>query len=932
VNRRNAILVLAAVVAALVGVALLGVSGSPIHRKTNLGLDLQGGLEVTLKAVPPKGQQLQSSDLDRSVTIMRNRVDKLGVAEPQIVKQGSDQIAIQLPGVKDPEAAAKVIGKTAQLEFYDLEADLVPPSVDINKNPIPKTSLYALLSGQQALVKNSSDSWYVFDAKKRLRVGPVPTRAGALDSKAVRQALRQPSSSATRTTQAAAVLPKGWKLFGVPPKTVLVSCGVDDGVCPGVSTQAVTTYYYLLKHDPPNVPEMTGTDLKLSGTRQDFDTQTSQPIVLLAFTGHGRKKFEEITRAEAQRGKLLTNTIGQGQDIFQHFAIVLDREIKSWPQIDWTQYPNGITGSNGAQITGSFTVKEAKDLALVLQTGALPVKFVTLDTTTVSATLGKDSLQEAKRAAFVGLILVAVFLLIFYRFLGVVAVIGLGAYMGFLFAAILLFNVTLTLPGFAGLVLTLGVAADANVVIFERIKEEVRSGRSVRAAVAAGYTKGFHTIVDANVVTAITAFVLFAVATASVKGFALMLLIGTAISMLSAVLATRALLTVLSGFRWFDNPRFMGATAQEIPRWQRIDVVGRRRLWFILSLVAIGVSVVALAVKGLNLGIDFKGGTQVSLTTPKPVALTDVRSEVARIGQGDAIVQGRGIGTGSGGDSYRSFQIRTKSLTAAEQRSLTTSLTNRLGAHIQNVRNVSASFSRQILRGAIYAIIVSFALIAIYVTIRYRWRFAVPILRTLLNDVLITLGVYALSGREVTAPTVAALLTILGFSIYDTIIVFDRVRENMKLMPRASIATIANVSLWEVLRRSMVTSFITLVPIVALLLFGGATLQDFAFAIMVGIVIGAVSTIFIATPLLTVLMEREPEYKRRRGEDAVPASLTSVGGVLAQASAPAPAPVAASDAAPAASATPAVAQSAAAASKRERRKQRRSSRPHGRAR
>jgi SecD/SecF fusion protein len=477
------------------------------------------------------------------------------------------------------------------------------------------------------------------------------------------------------------------------------------------------------------------------------------------------------------------------------------------------------------------------------------------------------------------------------------------------------------------------VAADANVVIFERIKEEVRAGRSIRAAISTGYTKGFHTIVDANAVTAITALVLFAVATASVRGFALMLLIGTAISMLTAVVATRAMLTVLSGFKWFDNPRFMGATATEIPRWQRIDVVGRRRLWFILSLVAIGISVVALIVQGLNLGIDFKGGTQARFATPTPVSLSAVRDQMADIGRADAVVQGRGAGNG---DLYREFEVRTESLTDPEQTQLETALTQRLDAQIEGVRNVSASFSRQILKGAIVAIIVSFALIALYVTLRYRWRFAVPILRTLLNDVLITLGVYALSGREVTASTVAAILTILGFSIYDTIIVFDRVRENMKLMPRASIATIANVSVWEVLRRSIVTSFITLIPIVALFFFGGATLQDFAFAIMVGILIGAVSTIFIATPLLTVLMERDPEWARRKDRegDPLPAGIESVGGLLA-----APEPVrepepespvpSAPAAAPAAAGVPAI---ASEASKRERRRQRRSGRPHGRAR
>src|SRR6185312_7734370 len=334
-------------------------------------------------------------------------------------------------------------------------------------------------------------------------------------------------------------------------------------------------YFYLLRFTPPTVPEMTGKDLKLSGTRQDFDTQTGEPIVLMDFTGKGQDTFEKITRDIAIRGKLLFNTVGGGQgdyrNYLQHFAIVLDREIKSWPSIDFEQYPGGISGSNGAQISGLASIGEAKDLALVLQTGALPVEFRTLDQTTVSATLGKDSLQEARTAALVGLLLVAIFLLVFYRFLGVVAVLGLGIYAALLYAAILLFNVTLTLPGFAGLVLTLGVAADANVVIFERVKEESRAGHSMRRAISQGYARGFHTIIDANVVTAITAFVLFAVATATVKGFALMLLIGTAISMLTAVVFTRALLSLLAGFSWIENAALMGATGRGIRDWLKVD-------------------------------------------------------------------------------------------------------------------------------------------------------------------------------------------------------------------------------------------------------------------------------------------------------------------------------------------------------------------------
>ena len=221
-----------------------------------------------------------------------------------------------------------------------------------------------------------------------------------------------------------------------------------------------------------------------------------------------------------------------------------------------------------------------------------------------------------------------------YRFLGVVAVIGLGIYAAFLYAAILLFNVTLTLPGFAGLILTIGVAADANVVIFERIKEEVRSGKSVRAAIQAGYAKGFHTIIDANVVTVITALVLFAVATASVKGFALMLMIGTVISLVTAVAATRAMLGLLAGFRWFENPSFMGASGEQSWRFLQIDFMRKRYLWFAISGAIVVISIGALAVKGLNLGIDFKGGTQVSFTTPQPTSLSSVRDRDDQVRQG----------------------------------------------------------------------------------------------------------------------------------------------------------------------------------------------------------------------------------------------------------------------------------------------------------
>jgi len=921
-TRRAAFFVVAIVAAALVGVGLLAIPGSPLEQRPTLGLDLQGGLEVTLQAVPPRDRELTEADLDRSVSIMRDRVDRLGVAEPEIRTQGDDQISIQLPGIKDPEGAADIIGKTAQLELYDLEGDLVRPSISGGtRQPVATPKLYDLLVGQQSLAqRGESEAFYVFRVKGKRLVpgGPFPTRESAL-------------------AEWDGQLPEGHRLLAVPPETVVVQCGVGEVVCPGVPEPNPTSnYWYLFRFSPPEVPEMTGADLNLDGTRQDFDTQTGEAIVLMDFTDDGADTFEEITRNVAQRGKLLFNSAigggGQGdyRNWVQHFAIVLDREIKSWPSIDFDEYPGGISGSNGAQISGLASIGEAKDLALVLQTGALPVEFRTLEQSTISATLGKDSLEEAKLAALVGLLAVAVFLLAFYRFLGVVAVVGLGVYSAFLYAAILLFNVTMTLPGIAGLVLTLGVAADANIVIFERIKEEVRAGRSIRAAIQTGYTKGFATIVDANVVTAITAMVLFAVATASVRGFALMLLVGTAISMLTAVLATRAFLAVLAGMRVLDSPRVMGAAGGGIPRWLKADYIGRRNTWFAISGAVLLLSLGAIAIKGLNLGIDFRGGTRITFETPQPAPLETVRDQAAKIGQANAQVQGRGAASGPANASYREFTISTEALTTAEIRSLRSNLGASVNADAFGAKNVSASFGRQIAQGAVLAIIVSLLLIVLYITIRFQWKFALPVLVALAHDVLITIGIYALLGREVTTATVAAILTVLGYSIYDTIIIFDRIRENIPLMKRASFRVLANVSLWETIPRSLATTFITLVPIASLWLFGGDTLKDFAFALLVGIGAGAYSSIFIGAPLLAMFKEREPEYARRRDDEG--AVDVSVGGTLLGTPAPAveavparPVPAAAAPAPPVVAA-----ESPGDVAKRERRRQRRSNRPHGR--
>jgi SecD/SecF fusion protein len=944
-DRRKYLILMGVIVAALVGSLLLAVPGSPVYRKPILGLDLQGGLEVVLKAVPPKGHTLTPDDLSRSISIMQNRINGLGVSEPEIRKQGSNQIVIQLAGVHDPAAAAKLIGKTAQLMLFDFENDLVGPSIDANGNPVGTPSLYALLiQVQKQAARGSPEAFYLFKVKTKT---VKPTKKGAKPTTTTAYSLKGSSD-----TEAALLkpfrgkVPQGYVELKVPAHMILISCAASTG-CLGASSAATTgTYYYLLKYYPQatgtheQVPEMTGSDLVLSGTRADFGP-TGGPIVTLQFTNHGSNVFQKITNAEAKRGETKFALEGKQGDpkvcCVQHFAIVLDGQLQSTPYIDFQQNPDGIPGPNAEIDLGQGgTIGEAKDLALVLQTGALPVSFKQIERTDVSATLGKSSLVQAWHAALIGLLIVALFLLVLYRFLGLVAVVGLAIYASLYYAAILLFHVTLTLPGFAGLILTIGVAADANVVVFERIKEEVRAGKSVRAAIAAGYGKGFHTILDANVVTAITALVLFLVAIASVKGFALMLLIGTMISLLTAVAATRALLHLLSGFRWFDNPRFMGAQGQQTAKWLQIDFMKRRKVWFAMSGVILIAGAVSLGVRGLNLGIDFKGGAQISFSTHKAYSTTEIGDIAKQVGQNDAVVQGRGKSTNG---KYTDWQVRTRSLSGNVQSTFQQDLQQQVGAYKLGTTNVSSSFGHQIAVDAIWGIIVSMFLIVIYIAVRFSFKFALPVIIAMLHDIIITVGVYSIAFKEVSVATVAAVLTVLGYSIYDTIIIFDRVRENIPLMRKSPMATITNVSLWETIRRSLATTLITLLPIIALEILGGSTLKDFAFALIVGVTSGAYSSIFIAAPLLTIWKEREPEFARRKELAGSGDGTIAVDGRRGRRVDAGTAALAESEQALAAESTPelvdvvqASPSEPGAQARREKRRQRRRTRPHGRAR
>jgi SecD/SecF fusion protein len=859
-RRRNAFVL--AIVAGLLIASLViafGLPGVVKAKPTRLGLDLKGGVELVYQGKATAQSPVNSASLSRAIDIIRERVDALGVSEPQIQSTGDNEIDVSLPAVKDATTAEEQVGEVAQLFFYDWEANVIgsngqpagpndPTVTGDNEAAGPGAAVYGvplyqavILAAKRPEIKRATDTtlgngvdgiWYLVNTKKQEVVGgPEETEAALTGEHAA---------------------PPGSSVVHIQPGTVIV-----QAITPNNQPDPKLNSYYVLNDDPA----LSGKDIK--NPQQAFDNGaggSGAPDVTFDFTSKGQKIFESVTKTIAQRGQSASLL---GVTNLQHFAIVLDNRLITVPSIDYTQYPDGIDASNGSEITGGFTITSAQTLAQLLQTGALPIKLDLISAEQVSATLGKQALSQGLTAGAVGFLIVALFLLLFYRVLGMIAVTALVVYAFYFYALIKMIPITLSLPGIAGLILTIGVAADANIVIFERVKEEFRSGSSIGRAIATGYKRGIAAIVDANVVTFMTAFILFVLATAEVKGFAFTLGIGTLASLFTAVAATQAILGAMGRSRFISSAKALGAKDRG-HRWS-YDFMGASKWFFSLSGTILLIGSLSIAGHGLNFGIDFKSGTQIKTALTRPATENGIQAVMIANGVNDAEIQkvsSKQLGNNA-------FQISTQKLQPASVPKIEAALVAKYGQTINFSSNsIGPTFGATVAKQAVIAIIASLLVISIYIALRFEWKYAIPVLIALMHDLLITAGVYSLTGRQVTTSTVAALLTILGYSLYDTIIVFDRVRENVPRMPRAAFSQIVNRSMSEVLTRSLATTFCTLLPILSLLLFGGDTLKDFAFALMVGVASGAYSSIFIASPVLTHWKEREPAYARRRARIA----------------------------------------------------------------
>jgi SecD/SecF fusion protein len=821
-------------------VAMLAFSLSrviPWKEKVRFGLDLAGGISFVVKVDEKKIEEDIRADmgkdvsedqvkarlkdalkdsLERSIEVLRNRLNNLGTEEISIVKK-ADRIEIQLPGV---------------------------------------------------------------DEKKRDEAEQMITSVGYLEFRM----LHERSNELTQAIMAEGKAPEGYKIINVGGVKYYIPDGsvpkdkMDDAYHKRLSKFEIPgpAYEFMLEKREENGlvvympafvkrrPELRSSDLKNSRLQQD---QLGQPSVGLSFTSRGTKRFSALTKKYCRGGT-------RNPDGVRHLGIVVDGTLYSSPRLN----DPILTGS--AQITGNFDIAEAKRLVSVLKSGALPARVKIVEKRYVSPSLGKNSIQSGIKSVMIGGIGVIVFMAIYYMLCGVIADVALVLNMLLLPLGMIVATgfmsigkgvgsgsialPVLTLPGIAGILLTIGMAVDANVLIFERIREEVRSGKKLWPAISAGYDRAFVTIMDANITTLLVGVILFLFGSGPIRGFAVTLCGGIIISMFTALVVTKLIFGLLAPKLSIKSLKMLS-----IVKKTSVDFVGKRKLAGLISISVIVISCGMLAVHtikapGKVFGVDFTGGasTTFSFANPSktpPVPMAEIDDTLKKAGVLNPVVQYQKEIDSS---VISSLQIKTGvDLVKVEgqdepvkqsdivKKVLATTYPD-VKFKVAQEDEVGSQIGKELKRSAVLSIIWALVGIIIYISWRFEFGFALGAIVALAHDVLVTLGLFSVSGHLISLPIVAALLTIVGYSVNDTIVVFDRIREDIRLNKKQSFKEICNLSINQTLSRTLLTSLTTLITIVMLLVFGGGAIFDFALALCIGVLVGTYSSIFVATPIV----------------------------------------------------------------------------------
>jgi len=568
--------------------------------------------------------------------------------------------------------------------------------------------------------------------------------------------------------------------------------------------------------------ELTGSALDRAVVAYD---NFNRPYVALEFNSDGARVFEDVT----------------GAHVGERLAIVLDGALRSAPDIR-----EKIEGGR-AQITGDFTRQEATELAIVLKSGSLPTKVAIAEERSVDPTLGRASIRSGVMAGVAGMIVVMVFMIVYYRFSGLVADIALLLDVVLMLGGLALLKAVLTLPGIAGFILTIGMAVDANVLIYERMREELRTGKSLAAAVEAAYHKVFWTIFDSNITTLLTAAILWFKATGPVRGFAVTLTIGLLVSMFTALVVTRLIFDIL-----VSSGRLKKVSMLQIMENSRIDFVGKRRIAYLGTSILVLLSIGVVLYRGPNaLGVDFTGGEAIRLAFTQRVPSDQLEALASQSGM-------LGVRATYHGEPDPFLEIRAKGGSVESFEKVLAEKYPDAGFQRLSIDTVGSTVGKELKTQALVAMGWSLVGMLIYISMRFEFRFAVGAVLALFHDVIVTTGVFVMTGREISLPVVAALLTIVGYSVNDTIVIYDRIRENMgAVLQRMSFYDLLNTSLNQTLSRTLLTSLTVIFVVLCLVLFGGGVINDFALTMLIGLISGVYSTIYIATPVLLAMHKKE---------------------------------------------------------------------------
>ncbi|MBP5455611.1 MAG: protein translocase subunit SecDF [Paludibacteraceae bacterium] len=826
------------------------------------------------------------STVDNSFNVLRSRIDRFGVVQPNIQQlEIAGRILIEMPGIKEPERVRKLLQGSANLEFWETAelSEIYPSVIAVNKmakdleamssiqeekttakaDTVATTatdSLLAKIADQDSSAQNAASKEWAKENPLFAVLGMnVDAQGNPYQGATIGRAEAKDTAKITRYF----ALAKEKNIFPANIRPTWTSKGIGKG-------ENIYELVALQSKRRDGKAPLTGS--VITEAKADFDQTSAYANVNMEMNPEGSKIWARLTR----------------ENIGKQVAIVLDGYVCSYPRVN-----TEITGGR-SEITGNFTVEEAKDLANVLKAGKMPAPAKIIQEDVVGPSLGQEAINSGLISFIIAFCLVLVYMIIYYGLVpGLVADFALLANVFFIFGVLASYKAVLTLPGIAGIVLTLGMAVDANVLIFERIREELKLGKPIKQAIADGYSNASSAIIDSNVTTILTGIILFMFGTGPIRGFATTLIIGILCSFFTAIFITRLIFSWLMDKEKCQDLTFSTNITKNLFQNIKIDFMGKRKMFYGVSAVLLTIAIISLATQGLKQGIDFSGGRNYIVRFEKPVSTTDIadrlngkfgedRASVITIGDQNQvrISTNYKIDDESKDVDAEIENILYENLKSMYDRDITLEMfSNRFAIEdgaaviandhdvtfgIQSSQKVGPTMADDIKTSAYWAVGFALIVIALYILIRFRnIAFSAGAVAALAHDTLFILGCYSLLyaimpfSLEIDQSFIAAILTVIGYSINDTVVIFDRIRENRNLHPTMDEKEVFNHSISSTLSRTFSTSMSTFVVLVIIFLFGGETIRGFIFAILIGVIEGTYSTIFVASPIAYDILTRK---------------------------------------------------------------------------